>query len=133
MSRFRSRIRDQQGSAVADFVLVMLVLVPLFLGILQLALIHHVRNTLTAAATEGARYGATIDHSPENGAMRTRAQITDTLSARFAGEVRAGLETINGAPVVVVNVEADIPPLGLWGPSVHVSAAGHALKESDTR
>ena len=43
-------VRDQRGSAVVDFVLVLVVLLPLFLGILQLALVLHVRNTLTAAA-----------------------------------------------------------------------------------
>ena len=34
-------------------------LVPLFLGVLQVGLVLHVRNTLTAAASEGARYAAT--------------------------------------------------------------------------
>ena len=37
--------RREAGAAVVDFVLVMVVLVPLFLGILQVALVLHVRNT----------------------------------------------------------------------------------------
>ena len=44
---------------MVDFVLVLVVVVPLFLGIVQLALVLHVRNTLTSAASEGARYAAT--------------------------------------------------------------------------
>ena len=44
-----------RGSAVVDFVLVMVVLVPLVLGIAQVGLVLHVRNTLTAAASDGAR------------------------------------------------------------------------------
>lgn len=47
--------------AVVDFVLVTVILVPLVLGIMQVALVLHVRNTLTSAASEGARYAATVD------------------------------------------------------------------------
>lgn len=125
--------RDQRGSAVVDFVLVMLVLVPLFLAILQVALVLHVRNTLTAAAAEGARYGSTIDHTPQDAAARARSQITDSLSARFARDVRAGLDSAGGAQMVVVRVEADVPPLGLWGPSVHLEVRGHAIREAERR
>jgi len=129
----RSRRHEQDGSAVVDFVLVMLVLVPLFLGILQVALVLHVRNTLTAAAAEGARYGATLDHTPESGAARTRSQITGTLSGRFAQHVRGGVGSVHGARTVVVTVEADVPPLGLWGPGLHLEVAGHAIQETDQR
>ncbi len=125
--------RSEHGSAVVDFVLVMVVLVPLFLGILQVALVLHVRNTLTAAAAEGARYGATIDHTPQNGATRTRGQILDTLSGGFARQVEAREATVDGVPMVVVTVEADVPPLGLWGPSVHLEVAGHAIQEIAAR
>ena len=66
----RSRTRDERAAAVVDFVLALVVLVPLFLGILQVALVLHVRNTLTAAASEGARYAATADRPLEAGAAR---------------------------------------------------------------
>ena len=59
--RLSRRRRDERGAAVVDFVLVSMVLVPLVLGLIQVGLVLHVRNTLAAAATEGARYGATID------------------------------------------------------------------------
>ena len=36
----------------------MLILIPLVMGIVQLGLVLHVRNTLTAAASDGARAGA---------------------------------------------------------------------------
>ena len=62
----------ERGSAVVDFVLVLVVLVPLFLGILQVALVLLVRNTLAAAASEGARYAATLDRGPADGVARTR-------------------------------------------------------------
>ena len=45
-------MRDERGSAVVDFVLVSLVLVPLVLGIMQVALVMFVHNTLASAAHE---------------------------------------------------------------------------------
>jgi hypothetical protein len=29
-----------------------------------------------------------------------------------------------------VEVSADVPPLGLWGPAVHLEVAGHAVREA---
>jgi Flp pilus assembly protein TadG len=123
------RRRDERGSAVVDFVLVLVVLVPLFLGIVQVALVLHVRNTLTAAASEGARYGATVDRPPEAGAARTRRQIAGALAARFARDVVARETTVDGAPAVEVDVHAEVPPLGLWGPGVRLDVSGHAVEE----
>jgi Flp pilus assembly protein TadG len=124
------RARDEHGSAVVDFVLVMVVVVPLFLGIAQLALVLHVRNTLAAAASEGARYAATYDRGPADGALRTRAAISTALAARFATDVRASTTGVDGFPGVVVRVEADVPALGLWGPAVALRVEGHAVEEA---
>lgn len=122
--------RGERGSAVVDFALVLVVLVPLFLGILQVALLLHVRNTLTAAAAEGARYAATVDRSPAEGVARTRAQIADAVASRFADDVTATETTLDGVPVVRVDVVAEVPPLGIWGPGVKLAVSGHAIEES---
>lgn len=122
--------QGERGSAVVDFVLVMVVLVPLFLGIMQVGLVLHVRNTLTAAASEGARYAATVDRPLAAGVERTRAQITGALAARFARKVTASETVLDGLPVVRVDVVADVPPLGLWGPGVRLSVSGHAIEET---
>lgn len=122
--------RGERGAAVVDFVLVLVVLVPLFLGILQVGLVLHVRNTLTAAASEGARYAATVDRSPSAGVERTRSQIRGALAARFADHVSAHEVLVDGVPGVEVRVAADVPALGLWGPSVHLDVSGHAVEET---
>lgn len=119
----------ERGSAVVDFVLVLVILVPLFLGILQVALVLHVRNTLTSAASEGARYAATVDRPLEAGVQRTRSQIASAVAGRFARDVSARTVMLGGSPVVRVSVVADVPPLGLWGPPVRVVVAGHAIEE----
>ncbi|MBD8868765.1 TadE/TadG family type IV pilus assembly protein [Nocardioides donggukensis] len=124
-----SRRPGERGSAVVDFVLVLVVLLPLLLGILHLALVLHVRNTLTAAASDGARHAATADRAPGDGAARTRELIAGALSERFAQRVTAAPTVIDGAAAVVVTVRAEVPPLGLWGPAVALSVTGHATEE----
>ena len=114
---------------MVDFVLVLVVVVPLFLGILQVALVLHVRNTLTSAASEGARYAATVDRPVEAGVMKTRQQISGALAARYAREVTARPAIVHGAPGVEVGVTAEVPPLGLWGPGVRLDVTGHAIEE----
>ena len=123
------RARTERGAAVVDFVLVLVVLAPLLLGILQLGLVLHVRNTLTAAASEGARYAATVDRSPADGVARTRHQIGEALAGRYARRVTAHQVGIDGSPGVEVDVAARVPALGLWGPAVDLHVSGHAVKE----
>jgi len=123
------RARGERGAAVVDFVLVLLVVVPLLLGVLQVGLVLHVRNTLVAAASEGARYAATVDRPAAAGAERARAQIRGALADRFARAVTARDVVVDGVPGVRVDVRAEVPPLGLWGPAVRLDLSGHAVEE----
>ena len=124
----READRDR-GAAVVDFVLVMVLLIPLVLGIMQVALVLHVRNTLAAAASEGARSAAPLEASPADGAARTREMIRKTLDDRYADHVSASWTTIGGVPATEVQVRADVPALGLFGPSMSVTVRGHAVRE----
>lgn len=119
-----------RGAAVVDFVLVSLVLVPLVLGLVQVALVLHVRNTLAAAATEGARYAATVDRQPQDGVGRTRTRITGAIADRFAEDISAAAVQVDGVATVEVRVRASVPPLGLWGPGVRVEVVGHGVREA---
>ena len=121
--------RTDRGAAVADFVLVLVVLVPLFLGILQVGLVLMVRNTLASAAAEGARYAATLDRGPADGASRTRAQIDGAISGRFADDVEVSEVLIDGRPTIRVVVHATVPALGLGGPAVPLTVTAHAVEE----
>ena len=125
----RQRARTQRGSAVVDFVLVLVVLVPLFLGILQVALVLMVRNTLASAAAEGARYAATLDRGPTDGEARTREQISDAISGRFADDIDVTTVVVDGVPTVRVTVHATVPALGLGGPAVALDVTAHAVEE----
>jgi hypothetical protein len=103
--------------------------VPVFLGVLQVALVLFVRNTVTAAASEGARYAATLDRDPADGAARTRSQISGALAGRYARNVSAHEVVIDGAPAVEVTVHVVIPALGLGGPGISMDLSGHAIEE----
>jgi len=123
------RPRGEDASAVADFVLVMMLVIPIVLGVIQVGLVLHVRNTLTSAASEGARYGATIDRSAADGVERTRQAIRQGLSERYARDVTARETVVNGVEGVVVDVGASVPALGLFGRSVRLEVQGHAVSE----
>jgi Flp pilus assembly protein TadG len=119
------RPRTERGAAVVDVVLVMIVLVPVVLGILQVALVLFVRNTLASAASEGARLAATHDRGPADGAALARAQIDDAVSGRFA----QGVTATQQGRTVEVTVHARVPALGVGGPAVELTVAGHAVEE----
>ncbi|WP_248582710.1 TadE/TadG family type IV pilus assembly protein [Nocardioides sp. InS609-2] len=121
--------RDQRGAAVVDFVFVLILLLPLFLGILQLALVLHVRNTLASAAAEGARYAATLGATPEGGQQKAREQIDGALSERFAKDIKIEQVEVDGAPAFKVTIRAEVPPLGLGGPGVPLEVSGNAIIE----
>jgi hypothetical protein len=101
----------------------------LFVAILQLTLVLHVRNTLVDCAGEGARYGALAGNDAGDAATRTRALLAQSLSPRFAGEVTARRVERSGLELVEVEVRAPLPVVGLIGSAGSVTVRGHALAE----
>ena len=121
--------RREGGVAVVDFVLVLMVLIPLVLGILHVGLVLLIRNTLAAAASEGARLAATADRDPTDGVALTREQIDGAISGKFAQDVTVRRRMVGGAPGVEVVVRAEVPALGLFGPTVQLEVSGSAVEE----
>lgn len=109
--------------------LVLVVLLPLFAGIAQVALVLHVRNTLTSAASEGARHAAAYDRGLADGEARTRAEIERAVAASYAQDVRVEEHLVEGRPGVRVTVTARVPALGLGGPAIDLHVQGHAIEE----
>ncbi|MGF1647413.1 MAG: TadE family protein [Kineosporiaceae bacterium] len=111
-----------------DFALVSVLLTLLFLGIVQVALVLHVRTTLTDAAGEGARMGALAGREPSDGAARTRDLAAAALTPAFAEDVSASTAEVPDGEIVVVTVRAPLPVLGLLGPR-SLEVRGRALRE----
>lgn len=122
--------RSERGSAVADFVLVSILVVMLFLATFQLGLALHTRNTLISCASEGARLGARADATPALGVTRAKALIRASLSPAYAESVSQRVTVVDGVEVVEVRVRAPIPVLGLLGPSGRLDVVGRAFLES---
>lgn len=112
-----------------DFVLVLLVLLPLVLGILQLALVLHVRNTLASAAAEGARHAAVAGSSAPAGHAKVQELVDGALSEKFVRTVTVRPALVGGVPGYEAVVDADVTVLGLGGPGIHVRVEGHAVAE----
>ncbi len=113
---------------MVDFVLVLLLLVPLFGTVMQVALTLHVRNTLSSAAAEGARFAALQGSSPEMGEAKIREQVATALPGDIATTVDVSPTQVAGMLGYESVVEARVPVLGV-GPSLRVRVSGHAVAE----
>lgn len=129
MADSRGSVGSERGSAATEFVLVMLVLLPMFLGIFQLGLFLHVRNTLTACAHEGARQAANYNGDLAEGEAVAKDCIVGALSAGMASGVVSDVGSADGQPLVIMRVNAVMPAIGFWGPRFTFTVAGHAVKE----
>ncbi|MFF1829591.1 TadE/TadG family type IV pilus assembly protein [Paenarthrobacter sp. NPDC058040] len=123
-SRRRS---DERGAAVVDFVLVGSVMTLLFVSVIQLMLVLHVRNTLIDAAASGARYGAMADRTPADAEARTAELITGALNSAFAGDISTAVVDVGGIRTLEVRVDAPMPLVGLLGPGGTLKVTGHAV------
>lgn len=116
----------ERGSAVVEFVLVGTLLTLVFISVVQLALILHVRNTLIDAAASGAHFGTLADRSPEEGTDRTRELIAVALNSGYAQDVSSSLERVDGITTLKITVRAPMPIIGLIGLSNVMEVSGHA-------
>ena len=121
-----SRKDAERGAAVVDFVLIGALLTLLFLAIVQLTLVLHVRNTLIDAAASGARYGTLADRNDGDARERTVQLITAALNADFARDVGTSESTFQGIRTLEVTVRAPLPVIGFIGPRALLEVKGHA-------
>lgn len=105
-------------------------LIVLGMGVIQMGIVLHVRNTIVACAAEGARAGARADAGPAEAAARTRALVREGVGAAYATNVSAQrTRTAEGIAVVEVTVVAPVPVIGLIGPSGSMTLVGRAFDE----
>ena len=122
-------MRDERGSAPVEFALVSVLVVALVLGVLQLALALHVRNTIQDAAAEGARWAALADNSFEDGRNRTAGLISFAVGDRYAQSIELRNIAWRGRSGVEITVRATLPLVGLLGPSQALTVTAHATRE----
>ena len=99
----------------------------MFLALIQLALVLHVRNTVADAASSAARYGALADRTAQDAQERAAQLIESALGAAYAQDVSASESEVNGMATLTVTVKAPLPLIGLLGPGESLQMSGHAL------
>ena len=123
----------EHGAAVAEFVLVSMLILALLLAVLQVAVYVHVRNVVTASAQEGARYAANADVPSGQGAARTVQIVARATSVRTAeGLSCSSGEQVDGSGLrlVVVTCTGSVPSLfAALGNLLPVEVTGRAIKE----
>ncbi|PYH00369.1 hypothetical protein CVV67_09640 [Arthrobacter stackebrandtii] len=117
----------QAGSAVVDFVLVSALVTVMFVALLQLTLVLHVRNTVADAASSAARYGALGDRTAEDARNRAAALVAAALGPGFVQDVSVSVGALDGMQVMTVSIKAPLPVIGLLGPSHALEVSGHAV------
>lgn len=122
------RLRCEDGTAVAEFPLVSVLIVMIALAVLQAALILHTRNTMVDAAVQGAHHAAQLGATPEDGAARAES----LLSGRFGDALDAEATAVTSADGTIhVHVSATLPLVGILGPAAGLQVEGHAIDESN--
>jgi len=92
------RRRGDDGAAIAEFALMAVLLVFLLFAILQVAALFFVRSVVSSAAADGARLGASVGATPDDGAHRATALIASGLSKSMASNVPCTGVTAIDAP-----------------------------------
>ncbi|BCW49045.1 hypothetical protein J2Y41_002625 [Arthrobacter sp. 1088] len=98
----------------------------LFMSIIQLTLVLHVRNTIIDAAASGARYGTLADRTATDAQARTSELIETALNGDFAADVTTVERNLDGIRALEVTVRAPMPLVGLIGPRGVMEVTGHA-------
>lgn len=119
-------MRRDDGSAVAEFPLVSVLIIVIALALIQAALIMHTRNTLIDAAVQGAHHAALVGSTPEDGAARAEALVDGRFGSALDAEAVA---TQQEDGVITVRVRATLPLVGLLGPAAGLQVEGRAIDE----
>jgi len=121
--------RADDGSAVAEFVMVSALLTLVFAAVLQIGLAMHVRNTVVDSAIAGARVAAAADRTTADGAQHTALLISTALSSAYADDVRVATTQRGPHTLITVTVRTPAPVAGLLGPGDSWALQGRALAE----
>ena len=126
--QFRRWLDNDRGGALAEFVLVLPMVLLVGFAVFQLAFTLFVRATITSAAAEGARVAALSGSSTTAGTERTRKILDQTIAAGVVQRITTQCDVTNGLATMTVNVDARLPLVGLLGPT-QMRLVGHAVRE----
>ena len=112
---------DDRGSVLVEHLLAMVLVAAIGLGLIQLALTVHTRNTLTACAAEAARVAAR-DDAVGDAEDRARACARGSVGVEVTVSVEPAM--IGELSGVTVSLEGPAPVLAWW----HAGAIGGSAR-----
>src|SRR4051812_14987805 len=80
-------LQDERGNVLVEFVIVFPLVIALVVGIMSFGTAHEQKLSLTNAAREGARFGATLPASSPNWVQ----QVQDVAVASATGDLATGV------------------------------------------
>lgn len=130
----RTRLTDDAGAAVVDFVMMSILLLLLLFAVLQAAVFFYARNVAAASAADAARYAAAEGVDPSSGAERAERLIGQGLDDKDAAAIRCSSGVArdypSGLAVTTVHCRGRVrlffTPLGL---PLTVDVRSSALRE----
>lgn len=125
----RARLKSDDGTASVEFALVAPLLLLIAVAVLQLTLALHVRSVMVQAASEGARLVALAGGDARNGQARTERILAESIAGTTLRSTDVRIDRTGPVPVAAVDVTADLPLLGLLGPTP-MTVTGRAVLES---
>ncbi|MCI9889675.1 pilus assembly protein [Micrococcales bacterium 31B] len=126
-------LSSERGAAVAEFALVSILMMLMFLGLLQLGFALYVRNVSVDSAMRGARVGAVLGGNLAEAEGATRAGLGGMLRMDLVQDVTAQRVEREGNAYVEVTVIASLPVVGPLGPGGTLKHVGRALDEESLR
>jgi Flp pilus assembly protein TadG len=85
--RRRCQLGGDRGAAIAEFVMISVLLVFTLFAVLQVAVLLYVRTIVAASASDGARYAASSNVAATAGADRATTEVSKSLSGAVARSV----------------------------------------------
>lgn len=115
--RRRCQLGGDRGAAVAEFVMISVLLVFLLFAVLQIAVLLYVRAIVAASAADGARYAASSNVAAAAGATRATTEVSNSLSSTVARSVPCagsiGADPASGLQTTVVHCAGTIKSIFL--------------------
>ncbi len=108
------RLREDRGSAVAEFTLVAGLLSLIFAAVLQIGFAVHVRNTVIDSALSGARTAGLADQDGAAGRDTARELLSVSLGEAYARDIT--VDAPGPGRIVTVTVRVPVPLIGPVGP-----------------
>lgn len=134
MRATRLLTRGQRGSAPLESVFAIILLLFFVLSVVQVAFLLYARNTLAAAAHEGARAVVELGSDPSD-AVAVATSVVQSSAGGLVGNLRVQVHSVPGGErgVVRVRVDGAVRPFGPIPFGGHLTAYATTVRPEAAR